>query len=104
MKVTGAIAVTAVAICASLVTQNGAFSQTTTAQEQPFPKEVCSDLVEFLRRNPGIDTSKPRVTLTEVERYAREDNRYACRAAAQGLLAENITLPRRLLDNIGVKP
>lgn len=78
--------------------QPGQSAPDTTAAAPP---NLCRELVAFLQQNPAQPAAQPKITLEEVQRFARDDNRYACRTAVHGLRSAGAQLPPSLLDAIG---
>jgi hypothetical protein len=64
---------------------------------------VCNRLAVFLQERGGrVDAAATAITLEEVHRYMREDNRFACRSAISIMYTKGVKISPPLLDAIGV--
>ena len=79
-----------------------------TVQQAPAPDDVttnlCQGLVAFLAHQDGVQGNATPITLEEAQRFARENNSFACGSAIHGLYAAGVHLPGPLLEAIGVPP
>jgi hypothetical protein len=67
------------------------------------PADICERLAAFLKERGGrVEGANAPITLDEVQRFARQDDRFACRSAISGMYTTGVILPAPLLDAIGV--
>ena len=79
-------------------------AQPAAAAQDGFPPSICRDLLAFMTYNGRVHQDDTPVRLEEAQRYAREDNRYACKSAIHGLYTAGVPLPASLLAAIGIQP
>ncbi len=91
-------------VLSAALCSTASLAQTAGAQlDSKTPPDICLRLEAFLQERGGrVEAATSAITLGEVQRFVREDNRFACRSAISGMYTTGVRLPPALLDAIGV--
>ncbi len=90
-------------LLSSALAATAASAQQATAPNAVAPN-ICQGLVAFLAHHGGVQGNATPITLEEAQRFARENNSFACGSAIHSLYAAGVRLPDPLLAAIGVPP